>query len=58
MAETLANQAEYPQPSGQEPACGFPIARIVVVFALAYNLFRKAMVLVARPYWMELQHTR
>jgi hypothetical protein len=35
MADTKANQAEYPQQPGQEPGCGFPIARIVVVFALA-----------------------
>lgn len=35
MADTAANQAEYPQLSGQKPGCGFPIARIVVVFSLA-----------------------
>lgn len=35
MADTPANQAEYPQVSGQRPGCGFPIARIVVVFSLA-----------------------
>ena len=35
MPDTPANQAEYPQISGQKPGCGFPIARIVVVFSLA-----------------------
>jgi putative transposase len=35
MADTEANQAEYPQLTGQKPGCGFPIARIVVVFSLA-----------------------
>jgi len=35
MADTKANQAEYPQLPSQKPGCGFPIARIVVVFSLA-----------------------
>jgi hypothetical protein len=35
MPDTPANQAEYPQLSGQRRGCGFPIARIVVVFSLA-----------------------
>jgi hypothetical protein len=35
MPDTPANQAEYPQVSGQKPGCGFPIARILVVFSLA-----------------------
>ena len=35
MADTKANQAEYPQLPGQKPGCGFPIARLVVVFSLA-----------------------
>lgn len=35
MPDTAANQAEYPQVSGQQRGCGFPIARIVVVFSLA-----------------------
>jgi hypothetical protein len=35
MPDTRANQAEYPQPSSQKRGCGFPIARIVVVFSLA-----------------------
>jgi len=35
MADTKENQAEYPQMPGQKPGCGFPIARMVVVFSLA-----------------------
>lgn len=35
MADTEENRAEYPQVPGQKPGCGFPIARIVVVFSLA-----------------------
>ena len=35
MPDTAANQAEYPQMASQKPGCGFPIARIVVVFSLA-----------------------
>lgn len=35
MPDTEANQAEYPQMSNQQRGCGFPIARIVVVFSLA-----------------------
>jgi putative transposase len=35
MPDTAANQAEYPQLASQAPGCGFPIARIVVVFSLA-----------------------
>jgi hypothetical protein len=35
MPDTPANQAEYPQVPGQRRGCGFPIARIVVVFSLS-----------------------
>jgi hypothetical protein len=35
MPDTADNQAEYPQLSSQRRGCGFPIARIVVVFSLA-----------------------
>jgi DDE family transposase len=35
MADTPANQAEYPQVPGQRRGCGFPIIRFVVVFSLA-----------------------
>jgi hypothetical protein len=35
MPDTDENQAEYPQHGNQEPGCGFPIARVVVLIALA-----------------------
>jgi hypothetical protein len=35
MPDTPENQAEYPQLASQRRDCGFPIARIVVVFSLA-----------------------
>jgi putative transposase len=35
MPDTDDNQREYPQQPNQKPGCGFPIARIVVVFSLA-----------------------
>jgi hypothetical protein len=35
MPDTPENRAEYPQQSGQAPGCGFPIARLVVLFSLA-----------------------
>jgi putative transposase len=42
MADTAANQAEYPQEPGQKRGCGFPIARIVVVFSLAVGTVLEA----------------
>jgi hypothetical protein len=35
MADTEANQRQYPQARTQKPGVGFPIARIVVIFSLA-----------------------
>ncbi len=35
MADTSANQIEYPQQRGQAVGCGFPIMRVVVLFALS-----------------------
>lgn len=35
MSDTKANQAVYPQHANQAKGCGFPIAKIVVVFSLA-----------------------
>lgn len=35
MSDTPLNQAEYPQHTNQAPGCGFPIAKIVVMFSLA-----------------------
>jgi hypothetical protein len=35
MPDTPENQARYPQPDGQKPGLGFPIARLVGVISLA-----------------------
>ena len=35
MPDTPENQAAYPQQKSQQPGCGFPIARILVIFSLS-----------------------
>jgi putative transposase len=35
MPDTPENQAAYPQQTTQKPGCGFPIARILVIFSLS-----------------------
>jgi hypothetical protein len=35
LPDTKANQNAYPQPDGQEPGLGFPMARLVVLLCLA-----------------------
>ena len=35
MPDTAANQKVWPQPASQKPGCGFPIMKLVAVFALA-----------------------
>ena len=35
MPDTVENQEEYPQPKSQKLGCGFPIAKIGVIFSLA-----------------------
>ena len=35
LADTSENQAEWPQPSGQRPGCGFPVMQIVGCFCMA-----------------------
>ena len=44
MPDTPENQAEYPQAKTQRPGCGFPIARIVVVFSLAVGTVLEAAI--------------
>lgn len=44
MPDTPANQSEYPQLPGQKPGCGFPIARIVVVFSLSVGTVLEAAI--------------
>ena len=35
LPDTEANQDNYPQPSGQQPGCGFPVLRLVAFMSLA-----------------------
>ena len=35
LPDTPANQKAYPQPSTQQPGCGFPVMHLVVLFSLA-----------------------
>lgn len=35
LADTPANQSEYPQPSNQKEGCGFPVMKLAVLFSLA-----------------------
>lgn len=44
MPDTPENQAAYPQPSIQEPGCGFPVARVVVLIALATGVVLDAAI--------------
>lgn len=44
MPDTEANQAAYPQPKTQAPGCGFPIARILVIFSLAVGTALEAAI--------------
>lgn len=44
MPDTEENQAEYPQPSTQAPGCGFPIARILVIFCLSVGTVLEASI--------------
>ena len=34
MPDTEANQALWPQPTGQQPGCGFPVMKLVGLFSL------------------------
>jgi hypothetical protein len=44
MPDTPANQAAYPQSKSQAPGCGFPIARILVVFSLTTGAVLEAAI--------------
>jgi putative transposase len=44
MPDTVENQAEYPQQKNQRPGCGFPIARLLVVFSLAVGVVLEAAI--------------
>jgi hypothetical protein len=44
MPDTPANQAAYPQQKSQKPGCGFPLARILVVFSLSVGTVLEAAI--------------
>lgn len=44
MPDTPENQAEYPQAKSQQPGCGLPIARILVVFSLSVGTVLEAAI--------------
>ena len=41
LPDTLANQAEFPQPARQLPGCGFPVMKVVACFCLASGALLK-----------------
>jgi hypothetical protein len=44
MPDTPENQAAYPQQKNQKPGCGFPIARILVIFSLSVGAVLEAAI--------------
>ena len=44
MPDTPENQAAYPQQKSQRPGCGFPIARILVIFSLSTGTVLEAAI--------------
>ena len=44
MPDTPENQAVYPQQKTQKPGCGFPIARILVIFSLSAGTVLEAAI--------------
>jgi hypothetical protein len=62
MSDTALNQAVYPQHSNQAKGCGFPIAKIVVMFSLATGVamevliaaFKTSEVVLARQLYLNL----
>lgn len=42
MPDTPENQAAYPQQKSQKPGCGFPLARILVIFSLSVGTVLEA----------------
>jgi hypothetical protein len=44
MPDTAENQAAYPQQKSQRPGCGFPIARILVIFSLSVGTVLEAAI--------------
>ena len=44
MPDTYENQQAYPQLKSQKPGCGFPIARILVIFSLSVGTVLNAAI--------------
>jgi len=44
MPDTPENQQAYPQQKNQKPGCGFPIARILVIFSLSVGTVLEASI--------------
>ena len=44
MPDTPENQTAYPQQKSQKPGCGFPIARILVIFSLSVGTVLEAAI--------------
>jgi putative transposase len=44
MPDTAANQAAYPQQKSQQPGCGFPLARMLVIFSLSVGTVLEAAI--------------
>lgn len=56
MSDSVANQAQYPQHSNQLPGCGFPLAKLVVIFSLLTGAVVAACI---APYdWSEVVMSR
>ena len=43
LPDTAENQARYPQPSSQQPGCGFPLMKFLVFFSLGSGAILKAV---------------
>ena len=61
LPDTAANQKQFPQPKTQKPGCGFPVARLLVLFCLtcgalvAYEL--GALEVAERELWRRIWDT-
>lgn len=56
MSDSVANQAEYPQHRNQKLGCGFPIAKLVVMFSLLTGAVVAACI--ASSDWSEIVMSR
>jgi hypothetical protein len=63
MADTVENQALWPQPHSQKPGCGFPLVKLVALFSqgsgallhLAEGNVHEHEMVVARKLWARLE---